>query len=128
MIAHSAGSPRRADILLFGAALLGALDVGSFLLVRRRQIFRAAPGRASGSVAGLLLWSGLGVASWGEASGCGSRRLHRLTTSLAVVCGLGNLALLAVHFKIGKGQRRSLFGGALGAAALGLAVRRRRPR
>ncbi len=106
------------DPILAVAAVLGTVDVGSFLLTRWRTLLSSAPGRLSGSVVGLALWAGLAVAIGVERSGRGGRRCSLVTTGLAALCGLGNLALMGVHLRVGKGQRRGIFGGILGGVAL----------
>jgi hypothetical protein len=104
--------------LLTAVATAGALDVASFLAVRRREIFKASGGRAAGSVAGLVLWSSLAGTSVLERVKPEDRALRSATSVLAVVCGAGNLALMGVHLKVHRGQRRALVGGLLGLAAL----------
>lgn len=103
------GRGRRLAISAIGG--LGALDVASFLWSRRGTIFREAPGRARGSVAGLLLWTGLAVAG-------AAAPAARPARSLAWTCGMSNLALYAIHLKVGKGRARGLWGAILGALAI----------
>ncbi|MHB1575222.1 MAG: hypothetical protein ACYCX9_01720 [Candidatus Dormibacteria bacterium] len=119
-----ATSSHRSDGALATASLLGTLDVASFLLTRRQVIFRESLGRALGSVTGLVLWSSLAGAGWAERRGRGKRLLGGVVTYLAVACGAGNLALMVVHFKVGKGRGRALLGGSLGAIALTSALDR----
>ena len=116
--------PESRERLLTIVAAAGALDVASFLATRRQEIFRASTGRAAGSVAGLLLWSSLAGTSLGERVRPNDRALRSSTSLLAVICGLGNLALMGVHLKVRKGQRRALLGGVLGLAALSSGLRR----
>ncbi len=108
---------RRSDSILVVVPLLGALDVASFLRSRWRSLFAASTGRALGSVVGLLMWSALAGAAWTERASGRHRVPSAVTTCLAAVCGLGNLALMAIHFRVGKGRARAVVGGMLGALA-----------
>jgi hypothetical protein len=117
-------SPRRGDSILVLVSLLGALDVASFLRSRWRSLFRASSGRALGSIVGLLLWSGLAACALAERSSRRHRPRSAITTCLAAVCGLGNLSLMVIHLKVGKGRARAIVGGMLGALAGGAAVDR----
>jgi hypothetical protein len=110
---------------LFGVSVLGALDIGQFL-ASNAGMFRAAPGRAAGSVLGLGLWLALtglsGTAAWG-------RRPPHLARSILALSGLlalGSVALVAIHAAARVGGLRPALGGILGLIALGLAFLARR--
>ncbi|MHB1527368.1 MAG: hypothetical protein ACYCZN_14040 [Candidatus Dormibacteria bacterium] len=112
------------DSALTWVATLGAADIAAFLSARRDTLFAKSPSRAAGSVAGLVLWTALRVSCRLSASRPESSRRQRLTTGLALACGLGNLSLFAVHLRLGRGRLRSLPGAVLGAVALVLGARR----
>jgi hypothetical protein len=85
-------------------------------------MFTDAPGRAAGSVIGLVLWLGLlGVASARYLRGerPGSRAV---TIGLAGLVAAGNVGLTAIHLKAGVGGWRPAVGGVLGILALMLAL------
>lgn len=114
---------RRGDHLT-ALALLGAADVASFLALRRREIFAASPARARGSVASLAIWLAVAATSSMATRRPAGKRIRVASAALALLCGLGNVALLAVHLRIRKGRRRSLPGGILGAAVLRSGIHR----
>jgi hypothetical protein len=103
---------------LTAIAVLGAADTALFLWSRRRTIFTNSPSRAAGVAGGLGLWSALAISSGISASQPRSSRWRWGTVGLGLVCGAGNLALLAVHLRLGKGVVRSMPGAGLGLAAL----------
>lgn len=108
-------------------SLAGSADVGQFLATRT-AMFTDAPGRAAGSVLGLLLWLALfGVASTRYLDG--DRFWRRPTTlALAGLVASGNVGLTLIHLKAGIGGWRPMLGGGLGIAALLLALASWRPR
>ncbi len=120
--------PGEADPALTWVAAMGAADIAAFLSARRASLFSKSPARAGGSAVSLALWTALRISSRHSQLRPGSRRAQRLATGLALACGLGNLALFAVHLRIGRGRLRSLPGAALGSAALVLGARRLVPR
>jgi hypothetical protein len=103
-----------------GVSLVGSADVGQFLATRT-AMFTDAPGRAAGSVLGLIFWLALlGVASTrlsGDLSGS-----KRATLVLAGLVAVGNVGLTLIHLKAGIGGWRPMLGGGLGIAALLLAL------
>jgi len=103
-----------------GVSLAGTIDVADFLATRG-AMFTDAPGRAAGSVVGLLAWAALlGVATLRYARG--ERRGARAATlGLAGLVAAGNIGLTAIHLKAGVGGVRPIVGGALGVLALVLA-------
>jgi hypothetical protein len=103
---------------LTAIAVLGAADVALFLWSRRRTIFTNSPSRAAGAAAGLCLWSAMGISSGISASRPRARGWRRATVGLGLLCGVGNLALFAVHMRLGKGGVRSIPGAGLGLATL----------
>jgi hypothetical protein len=115
------GREKWSGLALIGVSLAGAADVAEFL-VTRATMFTDAPGRAAGSVIGLVLWLGLlGVASAPYLRGerPGSRAV---TIGLAGLVAAGNVGLTAIHLKAGVGGWRPAVGGVLGILALMLAL------
>ena len=113
-------SAKAALIALIGVSLAGAADVAEFLGTRS-AMFTDAPGRAAGSVIGLVAWVALlGVATTRYARG--ERRGARAATlGLAGLVAAGNVGLIAIHLKAGVGGLRPIVGGVLGVFALALA-------
>jgi hypothetical protein len=101
--------------LTLAAALAGASDTGQFL-VGRRHLLRENRRRASGTAAGLALWSGLALSVLMD------RRTGRRTLALASSVWLANAALLAIHLRSRLIRPRVFLGPALATAALGSAV------
>lgn len=99
-------------------ALLGTADVASFVISRRQVLFGEARGRGRGSLLGLALWSGLAVVAMARLRAPARPGLQRAARVLSLACGVGNLALAGVHLKVRRGQRRAVFGAALGVAAI----------
>ncbi len=114
-------SAKGALIALIGVSLAGTTDVAEFLATRS-AMFTDAPGRASGSVIGLVAWVALlGVATLRYARG--ERRGARAATlGLAGLVAAGNVGLTAIHLKAGVGGLRPIVGGVLGVLALVLAL------
>ncbi len=114
-------SAKGALIALIGVSLAGTTDVAEFLATRS-AMFTDAPGRASGSVIGLVAWVALlGVATLRYARG--ERRGARAATlGLAGLVAAGNVGLTAIHLKAGVGGARPIVGGVLGVLALVLAL------
>lgn len=114
-------STRNALTGLMFVSLAGSADVGEFLATRS-AMFTDAPGRAAGSVLGLLFWLALLlVASTRYISGDrpGTRRA---TLALAGLVAVGNVGLTLIHLKAGVGGWRPVVGGGLGIAAIVLAL------
>jgi hypothetical protein len=114
-------SAKGALIALIGVSLAGTADVAQFLATRS-AMFTDAPGRAAGSVVGLVAWAALlGVATLRYAGG--ERRGARAATiALAGLVAAGSVGLTAIHLKAGVGGVRPIVGGVLGVLALVLAV------
>jgi len=114
-------STKGALIALIGVSLAGTADVAEFL-VTRSTMFTDAPGRALGSVVGLIAWAALlAVATLRYAQG--ERRGARAATiGLAGLVAAGNVGLAAIHLKAGVGGVRPMVGGVLGVLALVLAL------
>jgi hypothetical protein len=114
-------STKGALIALIGVSLAGTADVAEFL-VTRSTMFTDAPGRAAGSVVGLIAWAALlAVATLRYAQG--ERRGARAATiGLAGLVAAGNVGLAAIHLKAGVGGVRPMVGGVLGVLALVLAL------
>jgi hypothetical protein len=113
-------SAKGALLALIGVSLAGTADVAEFLATRS-AMFTDAPGRAAGSVVGLVAWAALlGVATLRYARG--ERRGARAwTLGLAGLVAAGNVGLTAIHLKAGVGGLRPIVGGVLGVLALMLA-------
>lgn len=101
--------------LTVAAAAAGAADTALFL-ARRRHLFTDNPGRATGSVVGVALWSAL------AASAALDRTPGRRTVGLASAVGLANAGLLAAHLRARVANPRVFLGAALASAALGSAA------
>jgi hypothetical protein len=102
-------------------SLAGSADVGEFLATRS-AMFTDAPGRAAGSLLGLLFWLALllvGSRRYISGDTTGSRRA---TLLLAGLLAVGNVGLTLIHLKAGIGGLRPMLGGGLGVAALVLAL------
>ena len=114
-------SARGVLLALVGVSLAGTADVAEFL-VTRSTMFADAPGRAAGSVVGLVAWAALlGVATVRYTRG--ERRGARVATiGLAGLVAAGNVGLAAIHLKAGIGGIRPMVGGVLGLVALVLAL------
>ncbi|HEY4872145.1 MAG TPA: hypothetical protein VIJ03_09650 [Candidatus Dormibacteraeota bacterium] len=114
-------SARAGLAALIGVSLAGTVDVAEFLATRS-AMFTDAPGRAVGSVFGLVAWAALlGMATLRYARG--ERRGWRATTiGLAGLVAAGNVGLTAIHLKAGVGGVRPIVGGVLGVLALVLAL------
>ena len=108
-------------VALIGVSLAGTADVAEFLATRG-AMFTDAPGRAAGSVLGLVAWAALlGVVTLRYARG--ERRGARAATlGLAGLVAAGNVGLTAIHLKAGVRGVRPMVGGVLGILALVLAV------
>ncbi len=106
---------------LAGISLLGSVDVGQFLGTNT-SMFASAPGRAVGSVLGLLLWVALAGLAGTAAVGHRPRRLPGAILGLAVLVAVGSLALTAIHASAHVGGLRPASVGVLSLAALSLAV------
>ena len=107
-------------VALIGVSLAGTADVAGFLATRG-AMFTDAPGRAAGSVLGLVAWAALlGVVTLRYARG--ERRGARAATlGLAGLVAAGHVGLTAIHLKAGVGGLRPIVGGLLGILALVLA-------
>lgn len=114
-------SARGALVALIGVSLAGTADVAEFLATRS-AMFTDAPGRAAGSVVGLVAWTALlGVATLRYVRG--ERRGARAATlGLAGLVAAGSVGITAIHLKAGVGGARPIVGGVLGVLALVLAL------
>lgn len=98
-------------------SLAGTADVGEFLATRT-AMFTDAPGRAAGSVLGLLFWLALLAVAAGRYAGGERRGSRAATIGLASLVAVGNVGLTLIHLKAGIGGWRPVLGGGLGIAAL----------
>jgi hypothetical protein len=121
MTAIARRSANGALVALIAVSLVGTADVAEFLATRS-TMFTDAPGRAAGSVLGLVAWAALlGVAMLRYARG--ERRGARAATlGLAGLVAVGSVGLTAIHLKAGVGGVRPIVGGVLGVLALALAL------
>jgi hypothetical protein len=110
---------------LTGISLLGSLEVAQFLATNS-GMFTAAPGRAAGSVLGLVLWTLLTALAGAAASGRRSPWLARAILVLSGLVAVGSVGLAAIHAAAHVGGLRPALGAVLGLAALGLAIGARR--
>jgi len=113
-------STKAALVALIVISIAGTADVGEFLATRT-AMFGSAPGRATGAVAGLVLWTALlGAATARYARG--ERPWARsATVALAALVATGSVGLTAVHLVAGVRGLRPFVGGGLGILALILA-------
>jgi hypothetical protein len=106
---------------LAAVAALGAADVGVFIATDPATALKTG-GRASGSVGGLAVWVVLLAVSGRRLVRDDRPALSNATLGLGVLAALGGVGLALVHQLAGVGGLRTIGGGLLGVAALGLAV------
>jgi hypothetical protein len=115
------GSRRPLLGVLAGVAALGATDVGVFIATDPGTALKTG-GRATGSIAGLAVWLLL-LAVAGRRLAVEDRpALATATLALGALAALGGVGLAVIHQLARVGGVRTLGGGLLGIAALGLAV------
>ena len=114
-------SARGALVALIGVSLVGTVDVAEFLATRS-AMFTDAPGRAAGSVLGLVAWAALLSVATGRYARGERRGARTATLVLAGLVAAGNIGLTAIHLKAGVGGLRPIVGGVLGLLALVLAL------
>jgi uncharacterized membrane protein YhaH (DUF805 family) len=102
-------------------SVIGSLDIAQFLATNS-GMFRSAPGRAAGSVLGLIVWLALTAIAGLAASGRRSRGLAGATLLLAGLAAIGSVGLTAIHAAAHVGGLRPALGGVLSLVALGLAI------
>ncbi|GAC1329034.1 MAG: hypothetical protein NVSMB17_05040 [Candidatus Dormibacteria bacterium] len=102
-------------------AVLGAADVGAFIAASPGVALKNG-GRASGSVGGLAIWLLLLAVSGRRIATDDRRALAQATLLLGALAAAGGVGLAVVHQLAGVGGWRTIAGGVLGVAALGLAV------
>ncbi|HVC22264.1 MAG TPA: hypothetical protein VNH82_02360 [Candidatus Dormibacteraeota bacterium] len=102
-------------------SIVGSLDVAQFL-ASGRSMFTAAPGRAAGSVLGLLFWLLLTGLAGRSATGRRSPAVAKGTVIVSGVVAVGSVGLVGIHAAAHVGGLRPAVGGVLGLAALGLAL------
>lgn len=106
---------------LAGVSALGSLDIAQFIATNR-GMFGSAPGRAGGSVLGLVLWLALTGLAGTAATRQPSPRLVKGTITVSGVVAVGSVGLTAIHAAAQVGGLRPALGGVLGLAAFGLAI------
>jgi hypothetical protein len=121
MTGRMLSSTRSALAGLMAVSLAGTADVGQFLATRT-AMFTDAPGRAAGSVLGLLFWMALLGIALARYLGGERRWSSAATVGLAALVAVGNVGLSLIHLKAGIGGWRPMLGGGLGIAAIVLAV------
>jgi hypothetical protein len=126
MTGRMRSSTRTALVGLMVVSLAGSADVGEFLATRT-VMFIDAPGRAAGSVLGLLFWLALLGIAVARYFGRETRWSSGATVGLAAVVAVGNVGLGLIHLKAGIGGSRPMLGAGLGVAAIILAVASRDP-
>jgi hypothetical protein len=113
-------SEKGALVALIGVSLVGTVDVAEFLATRS-SMFTDAPGRAAGSVVGLVAWAALLAVATLRYAGGERRGARAATIGLAGLVAVGNVGLAAIHLKAGVAGVRPIVGGVLGVLALLLA-------
>ena len=111
--------------VLTAAALVGAADATIFVATDPGTALKT-PGRAAGSLAGLIIWILLLAISGRRWRGGDSRRLAAVALALALLAALDGVGLAAVHALARVGGIRPLVGAGAGLTALGMAVAVRR--
>ena len=114
-------SAKGALAALIGVSLVGTVDVAEFLATRS-AMFTDAPGRAAGSVLGLVAWAALLSVATGRYARGERRGTRAATLVLAGLVAAGNVGLTAIHLKAGVGGLRPIVGGVLGVLALVFAI------
>lgn len=114
-------APRAGYWWLAGVGGIGSLDVAQFLAANT-GMFNSAPGRAAGSVLGLVLWIALTALAGIAASGHRFRQLATAILVVAILVAVGSVGLTVVHAAAHVGGLRPAVGGVLGLAALAVAV------
>ena len=120
-MASEAVSRRPLLSALAAVAVLGAADVGAFIATNPSVALKNG-GRASGSIGGLVVWLLLLAVSGRRVATDDQRALAQATLLLAVLAAVGGVGLAAIHQLAGVGGWRTIGGGVLGVAALGLAI------
>ncbi len=113
----SRGGARGWAWLLLGIGLLGLADQAQFL-ASNQGMFRSAPGRAGGSVLGLVLWALLAGLVGGTCAGRRGRALRLAVLGVSGVLTVGSALLVVVHAVARVGGLRPLLGAVLSLAAL----------
>jgi hypothetical protein len=114
-------STRSALAGLMAVSVAGTADVGQFLATRS-AMFTDAPGRAAGSVLGLVFWLALLLVAASRYLNGDQRGTRAATVGLAGLVAVGNVGLTLIHLKAGIGGWRPVLGGGLGIAALVLGL------
>jgi hypothetical protein len=114
-------------VALIGVSLAGTADVAEFLATRS-AMFTDAPGRAAGSVVGLVAWAALLVVATLRYARGEQRGARAATLGLAGLVAVGNVGLTFIHLKAGVAGVRPIVGGVLGVLALVLAFASAPPR
>jgi hypothetical protein len=112
---------------LVGLGVLGTVDIAQFVATNQ-GMFTNAPGRAAGSVAGLVLWLALTLVLALTAAGVRAWLALRVALWLAWLVAIGSVGLAAIHAAAHVGGLRPGLGAVLAVLELILvvAVRSRR--
>jgi hypothetical protein len=116
-----AGSRRPLLTALAAVAAIGATDVGVFIATSPATALKTG-GRAGGSIGGLAVWVLLLAVAGRRLATDDRPGLSNATLGLGVVAAVGSVGLAVVHQLAGVGGLRTIGGGLLGVAALGLAI------
>ncbi|MGC2191130.1 MAG: hypothetical protein WA751_02225 [Candidatus Dormiibacterota bacterium] len=106
---------------LVGISVIGGLEVAQFVATNT-GMFSSAPGRAAGSVLGVILWAALAGLAGVAATGRRSRSLAQATLVVAGLVAVGSLGLTVIHAAAHVGGLRPALGGVLSLLALGFAI------
>ena len=107
-------------------ALLGAVDVGAFIATNPSVALKNGS-RAGGSIGGLVVWLLLLGVSGRRIATHDRPGLAPATIALGALAALGGVGLAVIHQLAGVGGARTIAGGVLGVAAVGLAIAARNP-
>jgi hypothetical protein len=112
---------------MVAVGVLGTVDIAQFVATNQ-GMFTSAPGRAAGSVLGLLLWFVLTVDLARAAAGVRAGRALRVALWLAWLVAIGSVGLAAIHAAANVGGLRPGLGAVLAVLelVLVLAVRSQR--
>ncbi|MGH7641096.1 MAG: hypothetical protein ACREN7_01750 [Candidatus Dormibacteria bacterium] len=108
-------------LALTGVSVLGSADIAQFV-ASNQGMLTSAPGRAAGSVLGLVLWLALTALGLRGLLAAPSPALRRGTVAAAAVVAAGSVGLAGIHAAAHVGGLRPGLGAVLGLGALGLAV------
>jgi large exoprotein involved in heme utilization and adhesion len=106
---------------LVGLGVVGSVDIAQFVATNQ-GMFSTAPGRAAGSVAGLVLWIALTAAVALAAAGVRAGAALRISLWLAWLLAIGSVGLAVIHAAAHVGGLRPGLGAVLAVLELILIV------